>query len=50
MRSSFYYQGHHRHVATKIGNYINSLDDFLSTRTASSPRAVGDVLESLSGR
>lgn len=46
MKSSFYYQGHHRRVATKIKDYINSLDSFLSPQTAGSPRAVGDALES----
>lgn len=47
MKSSFYYQGHHKQVATAIKEYINSLDGFLTTETAGSPRAVGDVLESL---
>ena len=46
MTSSFYYQGHHIQVATKIKEYLNSLDSFLSPQTASSPRAVGDALES----
>ena len=47
MKSSFYYQGHHRQVATAIEEHINSLDSFLSPLTARSPRAVGDALESL---
>ena len=47
MKSSFYYQGHHEQVATAIKEYINSSDGFLSPQTARSPRAVGDVLESL---
>ena len=47
MKSSFYYQGHHKKVATRIKEYINSLDGFLSPQTARSPRAVGDTLESL---
>lgn len=51
MKSSFYYQGHHRKVAERIKQYINSLDNFLdnflSPQTASSPRAVGDAIESL---
>ena len=46
MTSSFYYQGHHIRVATKIKEYLNSLDSFLSPQTATSPRAVGDALES----
>lgn len=47
MKSSFYYQGHHRRVATAIKEYINSLNSFLTPQTARSPRAVGDALESL---
>ena len=47
MRSSFYYEGHHRQVAVQIREYINSLESFLSPQTARSPRAVGDALESL---
>ena len=47
MRSSFYYKGHHRKLASNIRTYINSLSDFLSPQTARSPRAVGDALESL---
>ncbi len=47
MRSSFYYKGHHRKLASNIKTYINSLADFLSPQTARSPRAVGDALESL---
>ena len=47
MKSSFYYGGHHREVAGKIKDYINSCGDLLSLRTADSPRAVGDALEAL---
>lgn len=47
MKSSFYYQRHHERVANEIKEYINSLDSFLSSQTARSPRAVGDALESL---
>ena len=47
MKSSFYYQGHHKRVATAIKEYINSLNGFLTPQTAGSTRAVGDVLESL---
>jgi len=45
--SRFYYQGHHEQVAVAIEEYINSLDSFLTPRTAGSPRAVGDSLASL---
>lgn len=47
MKSSFYYEGHYLRVAAKIKDYINSSQDFLSRRTAHSPRAVGDALEAL---
>ena len=47
MKSSFYVQGHHRQVGKRIKEHINSLDGFLTPQTASSPRAVGDALESL---
>ena len=47
MNSSFYYQGHHKQVATAIKERINSLNGFLSPQTARSPRAVGDALEFL---
>ena len=47
MKSRFYNEGHHEHVATAIRAYINSLDSFLAPSTIRSPRAVGDELESL---
>ena len=47
MRSSFYYNGHYRKVASNIKDFINSYPDFLSLQTAGSPRAVGDAIESL---
>lgn len=47
MKSTFYYGGHHREVAAKVRDYINSLPDFLTETVADSPRAVGDALETL---
>ena len=47
MKSEFYYEGHHRRVASLTGEYINGLGDFLSNQTKSSTRAVGDALESI---
>ena len=47
VRSSFYYEGHYRNVASSIKAYINASQDILSPQTADSPRAVGDALESL---
>lgn len=47
MKSSFYYEGYYKTIASNIKEYVNSLQDFLSPETARSPRAVGDALESL---
>lgn len=47
MRSGFYYEGHHQAVAMAVRDYVNSSQDFLSPRTAGSPRAVGDAIEAL---
>ncbi len=47
MKSRFYYQGHHKSVAEKIKNHINSSDEFLSPQTVSSTRAVGDAIEKI---
>ena len=47
MKSNFYYNGNHLHVASNIRDYINSSQDFLSPLTANSTRAVGDALQSL---
>lgn len=46
MTASFYDRGHHREVAQKIKEHINSQEGFLTPQT-SSPRAVGDALEGL---
>jgi len=47
MSANFYYHGHHKKVASSIKEYINSHDGFLSSKTARSPRAVGDAIELL---
>lgn len=47
MKSKFYYDGHHLAEATSIKDHLNSTSDFLTRQTASSPRAVGDALESI---
>ena len=47
MKSAFYYGGHHRQVASSIRKHLNSAPEFLTPRTARSPRAVGDAIESL---
>lgn len=50
MKSSFFYGGQCRHAARKLANIINAEPDFLSSLTATSPRAVGDAVESLAAR
>ncbi len=47
MRSSFYYDGHYRQVASSIKEYINSSSNIISPMSAQSTRAAGDALESL---
>ena len=47
MKSSFFYDNKCRTVADDIMKAINDAPDFLSDLTASSPRAVGDAIESL---
>ena len=47
MKSSFFYNGASREVADRIKMAINSAPDFLSSLTASSPRAVGDAVQGL---
>lgn len=47
MKSNFYHNGTQRIVASKIRDYINSVQDFLSPQTANSTRAIGDALQSL---
>ena len=47
MKSSFFYDGHHKTIANEIKNYLNTVPDFLSTQTASSTRAVGDAIQAL---
>lgn len=45
MKSSFFYDGHHKKVSARIKDRIDSANDFLSEHTAGSPRAVGDAIE-----
>ncbi len=49
MKSSFFYGDHSAKAAAKIKTAINAEPNFLSALTASSPRAVGDAIESLVG-
>lgn len=47
MMAAFYRDSHNLRVAQDIKNYINTSEDFLSSRTASSTRAAGDAIENL---
>ena len=47
MKPSFFYEEHCLKTAEKIQTAINATPDFLSPLTATSPRAVGDAIESL---
>jgi len=47
MKSSFFYEDHHKSVADSIKNYLNSVPDYLSTQTSGSTRAVGDAIQAL---
>ncbi len=49
MKSSFFYGDRCAKAAAKIKTAINAAPNFLSALTASSPRAVGDAVESLVG-
>lgn len=47
MKSSFFYGNACEEVAEKIRAHINSVPDFLTSHTESSPRAVGDAIQLL---
>ncbi|PKM92955.1 MAG: hypothetical protein CVU80_00685 [Elusimicrobia bacterium HGW-Elusimicrobia-4] len=47
MKSLFFSTDEYKKVEEKIKNFLNSQSDFLSTRTASSTRAVGDAIQDL---
>lgn len=46
-RSAIFSQNHYKDIEKKILQFLNSQPEFLSSRTAQSPRAVGDAIESL---
>lgn len=46
-RSKLFYSARHHQIADEIKTLINSQPDFLSARSASSTRAVGDALQDL---
>lgn len=47
MKSSFFYGDYCDQTAAKIKTMINAEPDFLSERAVTSPRAVGDTVQSL---
>lgn len=47
MKSRFYYEDHHKKVASAIKEYLNAHEDFLSPHTAGSPKATGEAIESV---
>jgi hypothetical protein len=47
MKSFIFYGGLYRRVEERVKEFINSHDEFLSSATIQSPRAVGDAIELL---
>lgn len=47
MKSTFFYENHSDIVAGKIKNYIHSNPVFLTKKSITSPRAVGNTLEKI---
>lgn len=46
-KSPIFYTSKRKDIEKKVKNFLNAQEDFLSVRTASSPRAVGDAIEGL---
>lgn len=47
MKSTLFYTDEYKKIEKKIKNFLNSQADFLSPRTATSPRATGDAIQDL---
>lgn len=47
MRSKLFYGGEYRRIESKIKKLLNSQPEFMSARTASSPRATGDAIQDI---
>lgn len=47
MKSNLFYKGEYKEVEKKIKTFLNKEADFLSPRTATSPRATGDAMQEL---
>jgi len=46
-RSSIFFSGHYKDIEKQILQLLNNQPEFLSVRTAQSPRAVGDAIENI---
>ncbi len=46
-KSAIFFQDHYRDIEKKITKFLNDQPEFLSNRTAQSPRAVGDAIENI---
>lgn len=46
-KSKIFFQDHYKEIEKKIFTFLNSQPKFLSSRTAQSPRAVGDAIENI---
>jgi len=47
MKSSLFFSDAHLSVEQKVKNVLNASPEFLSARTAKSPRAVGDAVQDI---
>jgi hypothetical protein len=47
IRSSIFYSETYKEIERRIADFLNSQPEFLSARTAGSPRAVGDAIQNL---
>lgn len=47
MKSHLFYSDEHKKIEKKIKDFLNNQSDFLSPRTISSTRAVGDAIQEL---
>lgn len=46
-KSTIFFQDHYMDIEKKITKFLNNQPEFLSNRTAQSPRAVGDAIENI---
>jgi len=47
MKSKLFYDGDYSRIECEIGKLLNSQPEFMSARTASSPRATGDAIQDI---